>query len=486
MKNESWLLTGSLFLRALLGFCAAAFLAIYLVPDEAQYYLWSQNLGLSYYSKPPGIAYQIAISTSLAGGSEFGIRFLSVVIAALIGFALYRVARNLRFTKKIALYAALLFCFSPIGLIGSFAATTDGGMLLFAVLAFGALSRSKGPDWLLFGFFMMLSALFKWTSLLLWLPAFLGLIIYPNWRKKSVFVALAISLLAFVPPLLWNKEKGWPSFLHVFHQMAPVKKSAPNPVSFILIQIALLFPIPFYYFIKALLRSLRRKKPQEIAFPSFTAALILAVFWLLSFFEKAQGNWALLFMPFAALSAAAVGKMRILKISLLLSTLLSVIMLFLPLLERHERTAIPYRFNLFKDAMGWDLLKTVLAELPPADFFFSNTYQMASLISYYGPGQKRAYLLNVDQRRHSHFSFMPSLKDEQKGKNGYFVRLEEKPFDRTSVINKIGGQLAPYFASVELVGIYPLFTVDGKAVKWIVVFKCYAYNGLEPSKAVSY
>lgn len=479
MKNESLTLTFALIVRALIGFVAASCLAIFLVPDEAQYWLWSHDLGWSYYSKPPGIAYQIAAGTALFGDHEFGVRFFSVIISFMIGLALYRVARGAKFTKEISLYAALLFCFSPLGILGSFAATTDAGMLFFSILAFGSLLKAP-PRWLHFGLYVMLAALFKWTALLLWPAAFLGVILYPTWRKKSVWGGLALTLVAFLPALIWNWQNDFASFLHVYTQAVPAQKSSPNPGTFLLAQIALLFPIPFYYFVKALLRSLKTKKPQAISFTAYTAALFFALFWALSFCQKVQINWALLFMPFAALAASAVAAVRWLKISLVLSTLLSLIMLLVPFLERHERTAISYRYNIFKDAMGFDELQVQLQKLPARDFLFSNSYQMASILSFYGPLQKRAYLLNIEQRRHSHFSYMPSLREEQLHKSGYFVRLEEKTFDHEAASLKAINQLAPYFASVKLVGIYPIFTSNGRPVKWVIILDCLDYNGLEP------
>jgi len=42
--------------------------------DEAQYWSWSQNLDWGYFSKPPLIAWIIAISTSLFGQAEWAIR----------------------------------------------------------------------------------------------------------------------------------------------------------------------------------------------------------------------------------------------------------------------------------------------------------------------------------------------------------------------------------------------------------------------------
>src|SRR6201984_3931988 len=45
-----------------------------LFPDEAQYWVWSQKLTLGYYSKPPLVAWLIALTTGLFGDSEVAVR----------------------------------------------------------------------------------------------------------------------------------------------------------------------------------------------------------------------------------------------------------------------------------------------------------------------------------------------------------------------------------------------------------------------------
>lgn len=481
MKKEPLVLLLVLFLRVLLGLLAATVLSIGLVPDEAQYWLWSRDLSLGYYSKPLGIAYEIAAGTILFGSDQLGVRFFAIIIAGLIGWSLYYAARSGGFKRQIALYAALVFCLSPVGLLGSFAATTDGGMLLFSILAFSvllkALNRSKAPSWPLFGLFVMVGALFKWTAFLLFLPAFLGLILYPVWRTKSFWVGAFIALVGFVPALIWNYERGFPTFAHVYNQIVPEQR-APNPLSFLLVQILLLFPIPFFYFIKALIR--KSRKPDSLSFSAYAGALLLLLYCFFSLFQKMQSNWALIFMPFAALAAAALGKPKMLRLSMILSSVLSLALLFTPFLEKREQTAIPYRYNLFKEAMGWDSLQELLKAMPPHDFLFASNYQMASILSFYSPEQTRAYLLNFEKRRLSHFAFLPSLKEEQLGKNGLLVYLADKPFSEERLVSKLRSQLSDYFSEVIFIGNYPLFVSQGKVVKWALVFQGISYNGHEP------
>src|SRR5206468_1717509 len=57
-----------------------------LTGDEAYQWLWSKRLALSYYSKPPLIAYTQFLGTSLWGDTAFGVRFSSPVLAEIQSF----------------------------------------------------------------------------------------------------------------------------------------------------------------------------------------------------------------------------------------------------------------------------------------------------------------------------------------------------------------------------------------------------------------
>ena len=54
-----------------------------LYPVEAQYWFWSLHPALGYYSKPPLIAWLIALTTSLFGDSEFAIRLSAPLLHAI-------------------------------------------------------------------------------------------------------------------------------------------------------------------------------------------------------------------------------------------------------------------------------------------------------------------------------------------------------------------------------------------------------------------
>jgi 4-amino-4-deoxy-L-arabinose transferase-like glycosyltransferase len=86
-----------LFIKAAAIACLIVYGNIGLVPDEAQYWTWSKALDLGYYSKPPGIAWQIWLGTFFFGDTEFGVRFMSLVFS---------------FAQSIAIFFLFSICFA--------------------------------------------------------------------------------------------------------------------------------------------------------------------------------------------------------------------------------------------------------------------------------------------------------------------------------------------------------------------------------------
>ena len=54
-----------------------------LVEDEAHYWLWSRHLDWSYYSKGPGIAWAIGLSTAIFGHMEWAVRLPTAIAGAI-------------------------------------------------------------------------------------------------------------------------------------------------------------------------------------------------------------------------------------------------------------------------------------------------------------------------------------------------------------------------------------------------------------------
>jgi len=72
-----------------------AFQSAGLYPDEAQYWFWSRHLALGYYSKPPLVAWLIALTTGLFGNGEFAVRLSAPLLHAAASAFVYAIGSRL-------------------------------------------------------------------------------------------------------------------------------------------------------------------------------------------------------------------------------------------------------------------------------------------------------------------------------------------------------------------------------------------------------
>src|SRR5213080_2559896 len=86
--------------------------------DEAHYWMWSERLAPAYFSKGPGIAFVMRASTAIFGANEFGVRFLSPILAAGTSLILFYFARRL-FSANAGIWAVLALNVTPIFNIGA-------------------------------------------------------------------------------------------------------------------------------------------------------------------------------------------------------------------------------------------------------------------------------------------------------------------------------------------------------------------------------
>ncbi|MEL7074199.1 MAG: dolichyl-phosphate-mannose--protein mannosyltransferase, partial [Planctomycetota bacterium] len=80
MKHVKIFIFVVLLIRVLL----AAFGPYELAGDEAHYWEWSQRPALSYYTKGPGVAWSILLSTEVFGNTVFGIKLPAILCFALL------------------------------------------------------------------------------------------------------------------------------------------------------------------------------------------------------------------------------------------------------------------------------------------------------------------------------------------------------------------------------------------------------------------
>ena len=296
-------------------FVALAFIAnllylksglIELSEDEAYQWVWSKHLALSYYSKPPLIAYTQWLGTHLWGDTEFGVRFFSAVIGAILGVLLLRFfARYVN--ARAGFFLVLIVSATPLLALGSILMTIDPLSVLFwtaAMIAGWSAIQPGGKTsaWLWTGLWMGLGFLSKYTELLqllcwvvffiLWKPARVQL------RKPGPYLALLINVLCTAPVLIWNQQRGWITVTAVAgnagedHSWQPSWSHLVDFGSFLGVESGLLNPIFFIAAIWACIIFWRRMRhdPRLVYLFSMGAPLFL-VYMLWSFHSSIKPNW---------------------------------------------------------------------------------------------------------------------------------------------------------------------------------------------------
>jgi 4-amino-4-deoxy-L-arabinose transferase-like glycosyltransferase len=486
-------------------------------PDEAQYWTWSQQLDWGYYSKPPGIAWEIGVGTSFFGNTEFGVRSIPLLIGTAIPIALFFLLKRCGLSLSVCFWGALAFALSPIGILASFLAITDSGMILFWILSCSVIVKNfdynKPPNYFLLGIMILCGALFKWPIYFLWPVLLSSWIFFPWLISRHFLTGFSVSLLALLPTLYWNAAHEWATFRHVFATMIgghgqvgmSVQKGAlfwGRSLEFLGSQVALLSPILFVLMILAFYSLIKQRKsvPNSIFFCGMLSLGIFVIFLLISLVMKIQGNWGIFIYPTALVAIAwyccnELKRMRLLKGAIVLSVLLCGVIFSIPTIQSRNifnDFPIPYRFNTFHHNIGWEKLKNTLDDLgyePSKDFLFSDKYQTVSVLSFYASEQKRAYFLNLQGTRKNQFSFWPGMEKMASTERGFFVAVEKMSQleQRLSAsILSYQEQLQLYFKKVTFLGVKPLFISYQKSTKAALIFECVHYNGSQPTNSDLY
>ncbi len=304
-QDAHWLRLGYLviILLVVLRWLYLAGGTIQLSEDEAYQWLWSKHPDLSYYSKPPLIAYSHWLSTHLWGDTAFGVRFFAPLIAGLLGILLLRFfAREVN--ARAGFVLLLIITATPLMAVGATLMTVDPLSVLFwtaAMLAGWRAAQDKGTtaDWAWVGLWMGLGFLSKYTALFqllcwgvffwLWKPARRHL------RRPGPWLALFILLVCMIPVLLWNSQRDWITVTHVAERAGADKawKLTPRYIGeFLGSELFLLNPVFFVATCWATFAFWRqnRRNPKLVYFFSMGAPLFL-VYLLHSLKSRVLPNW---------------------------------------------------------------------------------------------------------------------------------------------------------------------------------------------------
>ena len=269
-----------------------------LYPDEAQYWVWSQRLALGYFSKPPLVAWLIALTTGLFGDSEVAVRLSAPLLHAVAAAFVYGIGARL-YDRRVGLWSALVYASLPGVSVSAFVISTDAALLLFWAAALYTFVRAREEGtwgwWLAAGLAAGLGLLSKY-AMAYWILSALGFVLLlPDERRhlRPLLAAIALAFLIYSPNLWWNWSNGFVSYLHT-RDNAELSGLWFHPDAFIEFfgsQFGVFGPLLFAGLILLLVTPGALTDPRARLLTAFalpTLAMMLAV----SFLSRAHANWA--------------------------------------------------------------------------------------------------------------------------------------------------------------------------------------------------
>lgn len=424
--------------------------------DEAYQWLWSKHPALSYYSKPPMIAWFQFVGTSLFGDTELGVRFFAPFLAAVLSVIVLRfMAREVggrpAFWTLIALSAA------PLPVIGTILFTIDVPSVLFWTAAmisgWSAVQREgQTRHWLWTGLWIGLGFLSKYTALLQLLPFALYLLLWPaariHWRRPGPYLALLVAAVCTLPVIIWNASHDWITLTHLESRAGMTEPWRPTLrflTDFTLAQVALLNPVFACGLVWAAATAWQRRKNHPLLLYTFLMGVPLFLgFWLYSLRARVYPNWIapaivpMFCLLFACAHARWQSSGRFLRRALI--TALVIGLPLIAILHKSELVGkitglyLPPEADPLRRVQAWpdtanavsEAQKSLQTEGRPV-FVITDHYGMAGQFSFYMPEAKGAvrknpivYCLSTP-RPESQFYFWPDYRGRRTGQNAVFV-----------------------------------------------------------------
>lgn len=448
-----------------------------IIEDEAYYWLWSNHLDASYYSKGPGIAWTIALGTAIFGDNAFGIRWISVLLSAGTGWQLFLLARRL-FDERTAVTCLAVACVVPLLAIGSVLMTIDPLSVFFWVWAANlfcdALARDRWRDWALLGFSVGCGFLAKYVNAIE-LLGFLAFLIWSpehrrHLRNPKALAALAVFALCTVPVFWWNAHHGWITATHLKERGALQKKFSIRPgefLQFVEMQAVVISPLLFIGVLISIGATLWKRDKSDAE--KLALSLLLPIFGfysVLALNDNGEANWTATGYVGALVLLAADWRQRWQRAPRWRWAVVAALALAAVESAALHETAplnLPVKSDPLNRVRGWDGFGReveALRQRYKPDILIGNRYQTAALMAWYLPGHPQTFVPNADHIQNQ-FSFWP----------GYTPQTGSTALLVTDETDTVPDRLKKEFATIEKVGEF-WTEFRGRKLKQFYVFRC--------------
>lgn len=268
--------------------------------DEAQYWLWAQNLDWGYASKPPLLAWSIWLTTTLAqSDAEAWVRLSSPFFHTGTALVLLFMGRQF-WSARTGFWAAITFLLMPGVQLSSGLISTDPPLLMFWSVGLWAYLNFRQNRSLqsavLMGAALGMAMLAKYAAIYFIIGIIIDCVLHSRVRRNVLSLhglsALAAFLIIISPNIFWNLNNGLATISHTADNANWGNSQMFNPseaLEFFGAQFGVFGPIAFGLLLWGVLT--RARGDTSAALKGFIWPIVIIV-TIQAFLSRAHANWA--------------------------------------------------------------------------------------------------------------------------------------------------------------------------------------------------
>ncbi|WP_236981017.1 glycosyltransferase family 39 protein [Membranihabitans maritimus] len=458
-----------------------------LMPQDAYYFFYSENLDWSFFDHPPMVALMLKFFTTILGENAIAIKSANFIITCGTVYIFYLLARQ--FLSGFQLEHSIFLILSTMFIsILSLVSTPDVPLMFFWTLSllmiFRAVESGNTRYWIFSGIAMGLAFDSKYTAIVL-VVGFTGFLLFSNSKRKYLFnyrflLSILFFFITIIPVIYWNIQNDWLSFKFQSSQRADdINFLSPSLKLFagnIGTQIFLLLPVLFIILFGVLsgIKSGIWKNIKTLSistqFLLWFSVPILAGFMLISLFYWVKMNWMMPGYIAAIILTAKYMPHKWLRYQIYTS----VIFHFAFLIQ-----VVYYPFSVKSDDTwwGWNRLGdkvSELAEKHPGRFIFSaDGYKTSAQLNF--QLDQKVYSTNVLGENGLQFSIVDPDLSHLQGEDALFIDSRTR-FSTLGKEKDANPDLYNFFEHVEQIDPIILYNDSGEAERKFLVYLLEGYN----------
>jgi len=459
-----------------------------IMPQDAYYYLYSENLDLSYFDHPPMVGWMLWLFTSLLGKSIIAVHATDLIVTLAMCWVVWLLAQRILSAQK-ATKALFLFFSTAMVSILCLITTPDVPLLLFwslsLLFAHNAITKDRWTDWLLTGVMMGAAFLSKYTAVFLPASLFLFLLLSKQHRRSILnyrFILVCISFfIVALPVIIWNIRYDFISFRFQsgtrFNDINIAQLKFKNFFGTVGHQLFILLPVLFtalWFFIWKVVKrgwnKLKQMPTNHLFLLCFFLPLVL-FFFSISIFYWVKINWMMPAYISGIVWASIYISKKWIKVQLLISLGVQALgLLFIA----------TYPVNIRSDDTwwGWNKLNNqavMLLQSRPGYFLAAYDDYKTAAVLHFTSGLK-VYSGTILGRPVLQYMIIDKEAPQQlKGKNGLLFDSEPRFKDELKS-NNTPVELQQHFETVTELEPILIKNNKGKTLRKFLVFECKGYK----------